>query len=192
MAIVSPARSAAAARCFCASVPAFMIAVAASTVEAKYGAQSSARPISSSTMPSSTKPKPWPPYSSGMWTPVRPSCWLSSRQPLALPAGVGLHQPPHHARRRLLLQEAPQHRAELFLLAGEAELHAVSSPYALSPASRSCKMPAGQHLPSVQMDGRGQRAQSFGMTGSSCGHSSRPRDVACPPRQHERQGVPVL
>jgi len=30
-------------------------------IEPKYGAHNSARPISSSTMPSSTKPKPWPP-----------------------------------------------------------------------------------------------------------------------------------
>ncbi|OIQ66490.1 hypothetical protein GALL_519380 [mine drainage metagenome] len=63
---------------FCASVPALTIAVAASTVEEKYGAHSSARPISSSTMPSSTKLKPWPPYASGIWIAVSPSCWFNS------------------------------------------------------------------------------------------------------------------
>ncbi len=43
-----------------------MIALAASTTVEKYGAHSSARPCSSSTIPSSTNVKPWPPNSSGM------------------------------------------------------------------------------------------------------------------------------
>src|SRR5258705_285818 len=47
--------------CFSASVPALSMAPAASTVVAKNGAHNNARPISSSTMQCSPKPKPWPP-----------------------------------------------------------------------------------------------------------------------------------
>lgn len=44
-----------------ASVPAYRIAVAERTVEEKYGAQSRARPISSTTIANSPAVKPWPP-----------------------------------------------------------------------------------------------------------------------------------
>src|SRR5262245_475055 len=49
------------------------IASAPSTELAKKGEGTSARPISSSTMPSSRYPKPWPPKDSERWTPCRPS-----------------------------------------------------------------------------------------------------------------------
>ena len=74
VAMVSPETMPGSSAVFWASAAAFMMAVAASTAEAKYGAQTRARPISSSTMPSSTNEKPWPPYSSGTCTPQRPSC----------------------------------------------------------------------------------------------------------------------
>ena len=57
-AIVSPdAMPGSSSPCW-ASVPAFMIASAASTTVEKYGAHNRTRPISSSTMPSSTNVKP--------------------------------------------------------------------------------------------------------------------------------------
>src|SRR6476646_4169246 len=74
-AIVSPDAMPGSNACFSASVPAARIAPAASTTEEKYGAHSSTRPISSSTMPSSMKVKPWPPYSSGMARPWSISSW---------------------------------------------------------------------------------------------------------------------
>ena len=79
VAMVSPAAMPGSSLPCCSGVPAFMIASAASTTVEKYGAHSSTRPISSSTMPSSTKVKPCPPYSSGMWRLWRPSSlaiWL--------------------------------------------------------------------------------------------------------------------
>ena len=79
VAMVSPDAIPGSSLPFCSSVPAFMIASAASTTVEKYGAHSSTRPISSSTMPSSTNVKPWPPYSSGMWRLWSPSSlaiWL--------------------------------------------------------------------------------------------------------------------
>ena len=57
-AIVSPVAMGGSSADFCASVPAFRIAFAASTADAKYGAHSRTRPISSSTMPSSMNVKP--------------------------------------------------------------------------------------------------------------------------------------
>ena len=75
VAIVSPLAIGGSSADFCASVPAFRIAFAASTAEEKYGAHSSTRPISSSTMPSSMNVKPWPPYSSGIARPCSPSSW---------------------------------------------------------------------------------------------------------------------
>ena len=77
--MVSPDAMPGSSSLFWASVPAFMIASAASTTLEKYGAHSSTRPISSSTIASSTKVNPWPPYSSGMWMLWRPSSlaiWL--------------------------------------------------------------------------------------------------------------------
>ncbi len=79
VAIVSP--DAMPGRCsfLAASSPECSSAEAASTHELKYGAHSSARPISSSTTVSSTKVKPWPPYSSGMirlWRPSSLAIWL--------------------------------------------------------------------------------------------------------------------
>jgi hypothetical protein len=65
-AIVSPAAMPGSSSAFCSSVPALRIAFAARHTVEKYGAHSSTRPISSSTMPSSTNVKPCPPYSSGM------------------------------------------------------------------------------------------------------------------------------
>ncbi len=59
----------------CASVPAFMIALAARHTVEKYGAHSSTRPISSSTMPSSTNVKPCPPCASGRCRLCSPSSW---------------------------------------------------------------------------------------------------------------------
>ena len=61
-----------------ASSPAWSSVVVASTADEKYGAQSRARPISSSTTVSSTKVKPWPPNSSGMirlWRPSSLAIW---------------------------------------------------------------------------------------------------------------------
>src|SRR5690606_16608108 len=55
-------------------------AVVASTTVEKNGPHSTARPISSRTAPSSTMPKPPPPYSSGTASPCRPSCPAISRQ----------------------------------------------------------------------------------------------------------------
>ena len=75
VAIVSPLAMPGSSASFCASVPAFRIAFAASTTDEKYGAHSSTRPISSSTMPSSTNVKPWPPYSSGIASDWSPSSW---------------------------------------------------------------------------------------------------------------------
>jgi hypothetical protein len=69
VAIVEPAAIPGRCAALAASSPEWMRVLAASTTEEKNGAQSSARPISSSTMPSSTYPKPDPPYSSGMWRP---------------------------------------------------------------------------------------------------------------------------
>ncbi len=54
---------------FWASLAPWVRAPAPSTADAKKGAQSSDRPISSSAIPSSTGVKPWPPYASGRWTP---------------------------------------------------------------------------------------------------------------------------
>ena len=73
VAMVSPLAMPGSRDFFWSSVPAFRIASAASTTVEKYGAHSRARPISSSTIPSSTHVKPWPPYSSGMARPCSPS-----------------------------------------------------------------------------------------------------------------------
>ena len=73
VAIVSPDAMPGSNVFFWSSVPPLRIALAASATVAKNGAHSSARPISSNTMPSSTKVKPWPPYSSGMCSACRPS-----------------------------------------------------------------------------------------------------------------------
>ncbi len=54
VAIVSPLAMPGSSAAFSSSLPAFRIALAASTTVEKYGAHSSARPCSSSTMPSST------------------------------------------------------------------------------------------------------------------------------------------
>ena len=75
VAIVSPDAMPGSSSPCCASVPAFMIAFAARHTVEKYGAHSSTRPISSSTMPSSTKVKPWPPWASGMCRLWSPSSW---------------------------------------------------------------------------------------------------------------------
>ena len=80
VASVSPAAIPGSSADFSDSLPAFKTAFAASATDAKYGAHSSARPISSRAIPSSTKPRPWPPYDSGMCTPGRPSSWLSCFQ----------------------------------------------------------------------------------------------------------------
>ena len=59
-----------------ASLPEWIRALAPSTTVEKKGAHSSALPISSRTMPSSTLVKPWPPCSSGTMRLCRPS-WLA-------------------------------------------------------------------------------------------------------------------
>ena len=61
VAIVSPAAMPGRSACFCSSVPALRMALAARQTDEKNGAHSSARPISSSTTTSSTKEKPCPP-----------------------------------------------------------------------------------------------------------------------------------
>ncbi len=76
---------------FCASVPAFRIAPAASTAEAKYGAHSSTRPISSSTMHCSENPKPCPPYASGIRTAASPiSAFICAHEARSHPASVSI------------------------------------------------------------------------------------------------------
>ena len=77
---MSPAAMGGSSSRFWASSAPLIMAVAAKTMEEKYGAHSSARPISSITMPSSTMPNPAPPYCSGMWIPGSPSWSLSWRQ----------------------------------------------------------------------------------------------------------------
>ena len=79
VAIVSPEAMPGRCSFLAASSPAWSSVLVASTAEEKYGAHSSARPISSSTTVSSTKVKPWPPNSSGMmrlWSPSSLAIWL--------------------------------------------------------------------------------------------------------------------
>ena len=83
----------------------------------------STRPASSSTMPSSRKPKPWPPYASGRCTPGKTEL---ARQPLperAVEARLRLHPMEHGRRRRVLLEAAPQLGAKRLLLLAECEVH---------------------------------------------------------------------
>ena len=66
---------------FCVSASAHVSSVcAANTDVPRNGAQSSARPISSIAIKSSTGPKPAPPCSSGMTRPTRPSSSASCFQ----------------------------------------------------------------------------------------------------------------
>ena len=75
------------------SSPACRIAPAVSTAEEKYGAHSSARPISSQMMPSSTKENPCPPKASGMCTADKPSSRFRRFQTLASnPASVSMRR----------------------------------------------------------------------------------------------------
>ena len=104
-----------------------MIASAASTTVEKYGAHSSTRPISSSTMPSSTNVNPWPPYSSGMWRLCSPSSCAICAPHRGVVALGGLHEAAHLGRRRLRLQEAAHGVAQLVLLFGEGEVHGSGS-----------------------------------------------------------------
>ena len=74
VALVSPEAMPGRWACLAASSPQCIRVLAASTAEEKYGAHSSARPISSSTTTCSTLVKPWPPYSSGTVRAGRPIC----------------------------------------------------------------------------------------------------------------------
>ena len=114
---------------FCASVPAFRIAFAASTVVEKYGAHKSARPNSSVTMHSSTMPKPAPPYCSGIWMPGSASSSLSLAPDRGIVALGGGHQAANLGGRRFVSEKSPQRRAELLLLVGERELDAARGLY---------------------------------------------------------------
>ena len=61
VALVSPEAMPPRWACLAASSPECISVLAASTAEEKYGAQSKARPISSSTTTCSTQVNPWPP-----------------------------------------------------------------------------------------------------------------------------------
>ena len=68
--------------------------------------------------------QPCPPYASGMATPGSASSWRELLPDRGLVALGRVHEPPHLADRRLLLEEAPHDPAQLLLLFREAEPHA--------------------------------------------------------------------
>jgi hypothetical protein len=74
-AMVSPAAMPGSSSPCWASLPAFMMALAANATVEKYGAHNNTRPISSSTIPSSTNVKPCPPWASGTCRLWSPSSW---------------------------------------------------------------------------------------------------------------------
>ena len=115
-----PGRSAA----FCASLPAFRTAFAPSAIDPKYGAHRSARPISSQRDAELDEAGALP--SVRLRDGDTGQCQLE-RELLPHRGLVALgrvHEPPHLADRRLLLEEAPHDPAQLFLLFREAEPHA--------------------------------------------------------------------
>ena len=116
-------------------VPALRIALAARQMDEKNGVHSSARPISSRTIPSSTNVNPEPPSSSGMWMPVRPSSVAELLPHVRVEALGGLHETPDLGGRRPLVAEAADGRAERVLLFGEGEVGSVPrwAPHAASP-----------------------------------------------------------
>src|SRR6266540_1769838 len=92
-AIVSPDAIPGSSSPSCASDPVFMIAFAASATVEKYGAHNSTRPISSSTMPSSTNVNPWPPCASGMCRLCRPSsCAICFQTASSYPSVVSMRR----------------------------------------------------------------------------------------------------
>ena len=69
----------------------YSIAFAVKTADEKYGAHSRDRPISSRTIHCSDKPKPWPPYSSGIAIAVKPNSVLTLRHcSFSQPASVAI------------------------------------------------------------------------------------------------------
>ena len=136
VAIVSPLAMPGSSAFFWSSVPAFRIASAASTTVEKYGAHSSARPISSSTMPSSTHVNPWPPYSSGIAQALEPELVGHLRPHRGVVALGGLHQAPDLGLGALGLEELPHGVAQLVLLFGKGEVHRGFLPRGALPGAR--------------------------------------------------------
>ena len=107
------------------SVAAFMIALAARHTVEKYGAQSRTRPISSRTMPSSTKLKPWPPCASGEVEALEAELLGHLRPDRGVVALGGLHEATDLGFGALGLQELADSVSQLLLLVGEREVHGV-------------------------------------------------------------------
>ena len=128
VAIVSPDAMPGSSSPFWASVPAFMIAFAASTTLEKYGAHSSTRPISSSTIAELDEREPLAAVLLGDVEALEPELVGHLVPHRGVVALGGLHQPAHLARRRLRLQEPPHGVAQLVLLFGEGEVHGWTPP----------------------------------------------------------------